>query len=105
MCKSAIVQLLSIAHNSYKGFDAYSTLETCGVFLDTSKAFDKVWHQGLIFKLKSVGISDSLVNLIESFLSNRFQSVLLNGQTSKWLPVKAGVPYVSVLDPLFPNLQ
>ena len=66
-----------------------------------SKAFDKVWHQGLIFKLKSIGVSDSLLSLIESFLSNRFQRVLLNGQTSEWLPVKAGVPQGSILGPLF----
>ena len=66
-----------------------------------SKAFEKVWHQGLIFKLKSVGVSDSLLNLIESFLRNGFQKVLLNGQTSKWLPVEAGVPQGSILGPLF----
>ena len=66
-----------------------------------SKAFDKVWHQGVIFKLKSVGVSDSLLSLIESFLSNRFQKVILNGQTSKWLPVKAGVPQGSIVGPLF----
>ena len=66
-----------------------------------SKAFDKVWHQGLIFKLKSFGVSDSLLNLLESFLSNRFQRVLLNGQTSKWLHFKAGVPQCFILGPLF----
>ena len=66
-----------------------------------SKAFDKVWHQGLIFKLKSIGVSDSLLSLMESFLSNRFQRVLLNGQTSEWLPVKSGVPQGSILGPLF----
>ena len=64
------------------------------------KAFDKVWHQGLIYKLKSVGVSDSLLKLIQSFLTNRFQRVLLNGQTSEWLPVKAGVPRGSILGPL-----
>ena len=52
------------------------TPETHGVILDMSKAFDNVWHQGLIFKLMSVGVSDSLLNLIESFLSKRFQRVL-----------------------------
>ena len=72
---SSINQLLSTVHNLYKGFDAYPTLETLGVFLDMRKAFDKVWHQGLIFKPKSVGVSDYLLNLIESFLSNRFQRV------------------------------
>ena len=57
-----------------------------------SKAFDKVWHERLIFKLKSMGISDDLLDLIGSFLENRFQIVVLNGQTSAWLPVKALVP-------------
>ena len=94
-------QLLPIVHNLYKTFDAYSTLKTRGVILDMSKAFDKVWHQGLIFKLKSIGVSDSLLSLTESFLSNRFQRVLLNGQTSEWLPAKAGVPQGSILGPLF----
>ena len=76
------------------------------MFLDISKAFDKVWHQGLIFILQSLGVSDSLSNLIESFLSNRFQRVILNGQTSKWLPVKADVAQGSVLGPLFfPDLH
>ena len=85
---------------------AHSTLESGGVLVDMGKAFEKVWHQRLIFKLKPVEFSDSLSNLIESFLSNRFQRVLLNGQTSKWLPVKAGVsqrfhPWSN----FFPNLH
>ena len=98
---SSVNQLLSIVHNIYKALDAYPTLETCDVFLDMSKVFDKVWHEGLIFKLKSVGVSDSLLSLTESFLSNRFQRVLLNGQTSEWLSVKAGVPQGSILGTLF----
>ena len=65
-----------------------------------SKAFDKVWHEGLIYKLKSVGVSDSLLKLFQSFLTNRFQRVLLNGQTSEWLSVKAGVPKGSIFGPL-----
>ena len=70
-------------------------------FLDMSKVFDKVWHEGLIFKLKSVGISDALLDLIGSFLENRFQGVVLNSQSSEWLPAKAGVPQGSILGPLF----
>ena len=55
---SRVNQPLSIVHNLYKDFDAYPILETRGVFLDMPKAFDKVWHQALLFKLKSVGVSD-----------------------------------------------
>ena len=65
------------------------------------KAFDKVWHKGLIFKLKPMGISDALLDLIGSFLENRFQGVVLNSQSSEWLPAKAGVPQGSILGPLF----
>ena len=100
---SCINQLLFIVHTLYKAFDAYPTLDARGVFLDMSKAFDKVWHEGLIYKLKSMGVSDSLpkLKLIQTFLTNRFQRVLLNGQTSEWLPVKAGVTQGSFLGPLF----
>ena len=70
-----------------------------------SKAFDKVWHEGVIFKLKSMGISNTLLDLIESFLENRFQRVLLNDQMSEWLPVKAGVTQGSILGSLFFNLK
>ena len=69
---SCVNQLLSIVLNIYSAFDAYPTLESRGVFLDISKAFDKVWHEGLIFKLKSMGISEALLELIKSFLVHRF---------------------------------
>ena len=66
--------MLLTVHNLYKGFDAYPAPQTYAVFLDISKAFDKVWLYRLIFKPKSVGVSDSLLSLIENFLSNIFQS-------------------------------
>ena len=81
---SCISQLLAITHEIYSSFDAYPSLETRGVFLDISKAFDRVWHEGLLYKLKSYGISGPLLILIKSFLTNRFQRVVLNGQTSNW---------------------
>ena len=67
----AINQLLTITHEIYKSFDEGS--EVSGVFLDISKAFDKVSNEGLIFKLKQNGISGSLLNLLCDFLRNRKQ--------------------------------
>ena len=87
---SCINQLLSITHKIYKSFD--DGLEVRSVFLDTSKAFDKVWHEGFIFKLKQNGISGDLLNILTDFLSNRKQRVVLNGQVSTWTSVNAGVP-------------
>ena len=72
-----------------------------GVFLDISKAFDKVWHNGLIYKLKQNGVSGNLLNLIIDFLDPRKQRVVLNGQYSAWASAKAGVPQGSILGPLF----
>ena len=79
---SCINQLLSITHEIYNSFD--EGLEVRSVFLDISKAFDKVWHKGLLFKLSQNGISGNLLDLLSSFLSDRKQRVLLNGQTSEW---------------------
>ena len=70
-------------------------------FLDFCKAFDKVWHDGLIYKLKLLGISGSLLKLIQNYLDSWFQRVLLNGQTSEWKQIKPGVPQGSILGPLF----
>ena len=96
-----INQLLSITNEILMAFDQYPTRETRAVFLDISKAFDKVWHEGLISKLKSNGIQGKLLNLIISFLSNRQQRVVLNSKSSEWKDVSAGVPQGSVLGPLF----
>ena len=68
---SCVNQLLSIVHKIYSDFDEYPSLEVRSNFLDISKAFDKVWHEGLIFKLEIIGISGNLLKLFESFLSNR----------------------------------
>ena len=61
---SIIVQLLSIMNETQTTFDKKPTVNVRGVFLDISKAFDKVWHDGLIFKLKSFGAEGELLLLI-----------------------------------------
>ena len=71
-----------------------------GVFLDISKAFDKVWHEGLIYKLKQNGVNGNLLETLTNFLNDRKQRVVLNGQHSKWANIEAGVPQGSILDPL-----
>ena len=71
------------------------------MFLDISKAFDRVWHDGLLFKLEKNCVSGNLFQLIKSFLSDRFQRVLPNGQRSDWETIQAGVPQDSILRPLF----
>ena len=95
---SCIDQLLSITHGIYQSFN--DSLEVRAVFLDISKAFDKVWHKGLIFKLKQNGMSDKILNIITDFLSFRKQRVVLNGQASPWTSIEAGVPQGSILGPL-----
>ena len=71
-----------------------------GVFLDILKAFDKVWHKGIIFKLKQNGISGKLLSVLSDFLKDRKQIVILSGQVSSWTGVNAGVPQGSILGPL-----
>ena len=69
------------------------------VTLNISKAFDGVWHAGLLHKLKSYGISGQILGLISSFLSNRRLRVVLDGKSSQEYPVNAGVPQGSILGP------
>ncbi len=70
------------------------------VFLDVTKAFDQVYHRGLLYKMDSLGIGDPLLCWLKSYLSGRLQTVLLNGKGSQWNPVTAGVPQRSILGPL-----
>ena len=84
---SCITQLLSIIHEIETAFDENPTVDVRGVFLDISKAFDKVWHDGLIFKL--------YLKIIFTIESKE-----LYGQTSEWKRIYSGVAQGSVLGPL-----
>ena len=76
-----------------------TTGATRAVALDISKAFDRVWHGGLLHKLKFYGISGQVFGLLSSFLSNRQLRVVLDGKPSQEYPVNAGVPQGSILGP------
>ena len=70
------------------------------MFLDNSKAFDKVWHEGLIHKLEQNGIGEPLLKNLTDLLKSRKQRVFLNGQHSSWSDTLASVPQRSILGPL-----
>ena len=97
---STINQLLFLVNDIHEAFDNPKCLDVRAVFLDISKAFDKVWHKGLIFKLKQNGISGKLLKFFESYLHNRKQRVTLNGFYSNYSSIESGVPQGSVLGPL-----
>ena len=95
---STVYQLIDIYNQLAHSLD--SKLHTCFIFCDISKAFDRVWHRGLIFKLKQCGFSGQILQWIRSYLSNRKQKVFVGSSLSEVLAIQAGVPQGSVLGPL-----
>ena len=95
---STVNQLIDIYNTFCKSLDEGK--EVRAVFCDISKAFDRVWHKGLLFKLKSIGVSDSLLFWFSDYLLERKQRVVLPGAASSWKHIKAGVPQGSILGPL-----
>ena len=73
---------------------------TQSVYFDISKAFDRVWHSGLILKLESIGIRGNLLKWFHSYLTDRTQAVVIKGEKSVEKNILSGVPQGSVLGPL-----
>ena len=101
---SCIAQLLTIIHEIQTIFDNNLPADVRDVFSDISKAFDKVWHNGLLCKLKYYRVEGELhlqkLSLLECYLRHRKQRVVLNGQNSDYRKINSGVPQGSVLGPL-----
>ena len=95
---STVNQLVDLYNTFSRALDEGKEVRV--VFCDISKAFNRVWHKGLIAKLKHYGISGGLLSWFESYLSNRFQRIVLLGGKSEWLEIKAGVSQGFILGPL-----
>ena len=95
---STINQLIHLCDNIYKGLDESN--DVCLVFLDVSKAFDRVYHPALLYKLETLGIEGDLLVWLSSYLEGRKQRVVINGVRSEWNHINASVPQGSILGPL-----
>ena len=95
---STINQLVYLYNFFCQSID--SGKEVRAIFCDISKAFDRVWHKGLLIKLEAAGITGNLLSWFNNYLSNRKQRVVLPGASSDWVSIKAGVPQGSILGPL-----
>ncbi|KAL4084622.1 hypothetical protein QTP88_027553 [Uroleucon formosanum] len=99
---STTQQLLRLTEHINNSFEKH--YHAGAVFIDISKAFDKVWHQGLLFKLKIINTPNYIFNIISEFLSNRQFSVKINDNYSDFVPITAGVPQGSILGPTLFNV-
>ena len=88
---SCINQPLSIIHEIFQSFD--EGLEVRSVFLDISKAFDKVWHKGLTFKLSQKGISGNLLDILSDFLSDFLFLMVKNPHGKMLMQAFVSVPF------------
>ena len=95
---SAMNQLIMITHKIYAALD--NKQDVCMVYMDISKAFDRVWHTGLLHKLQMFGVDKQMLKWLDDYLAGRMQRVVINGQQSSLLQIQAGVPQGSILGPL-----
>ena len=96
--RSSVTQLLQLLHSWYSSLEKGDSVDV--IFLDFAKAFDKVSHHHLLYKLQCYGIRGHLFSWFHDYLSDRTQRVVIGGHSSEWMEVSSGVPQGSILGPL-----
>ena len=97
--RSTMDNIIGLEHFIREGFNKRNPLNTYAVFLDVTKAFDKTWIQGILYKLASKGVNGPILGWLDNLLRDRTYCVRVGNTYSEDHPLKVGVPQGSPLSP------